>query len=65
MDAKCPVCGYRFDTDSAPKLCSNCPMNSGCDKICCPNCHYSWPASSKIVGGLLSMFKKGKKSGRP
>ncbi len=65
MAVKCPLCGFRFNEESAKGACSSCPVNSGCGKICCPNCHYSWLETSPMVGGLISLVKKGLRFGRP
>jgi Fe2+ transport system protein FeoA len=36
----CPVCGYRFDpADSG--ACGSCPLNAGCEMVCCPNCGHT------------------------
>lgn len=47
---KCPLCGGRFVPE--PSACQNCPLAGGCQLVCCPNCHYSFPAESKLINRL-------------
>lgn len=47
---RCSMCGQKYD----PELhlaCQNCPMHSGCDLVCCPNCGYQTidPRRSKFI----------------
>ena len=65
MVAKCQLCGYRFDTKSARGLCSSCPIGRNCDKICCPNCHYSWVEKTSLVDKFIRFTRKGASRGRP
>jgi len=46
----CSMCGYRFDPQ-AHLACQSCPVNQGCQVVCCPSCGYQWvdPESSAIV----------------
>lgn len=64
MAVKCPLCGYKFDTGDAKGLCAHCPMGADCNKVCCPNCGYSWLESTMIVGGLLDLAKRRLRIGR-
>lgn len=57
MAVKCPLCGYRFNPDEVKNICAACPVNYGCNKICCPNCHYSWLESSSWIGKLFGLTK--------
>ena len=52
---RCPLCGHRFVPD--PTACATCPFGKGCEKVCCPNCHYSFPAESKIVRWFRRRWK--------
>ena len=36
----CPICGYRFDVSNAG-ACGSCPLASGCNLVCCPNCGHT------------------------
>jgi len=50
---QCPLCGHRFVPEAG--RCASCPLaGQGCERICCPNCLYSFPAESKLV----SWFRK-------
>ena len=54
----CPLCGYRFVPEAS--RCANCPLaGQGCDRICCPNCLYSFPAESKLVSWFRKLWKAG------
>lgn len=55
-DFRCSMCGGRFDPDQH-LACQACPMNSGCDLVCCPHCGYQTvdPGRSKIVR-LVRLF---------
>jgi hypothetical protein len=35
----CPMCGTRFDP-AAHVACQACPLNRGCQLVCCPQCGY-------------------------
>ena len=43
MNAKtildCPMCGWKFDPDEH-RACNACPVNHGCQLVCCPSCGY-------------------------
>ncbi|OGP61705.1 MAG: hypothetical protein A2V67_12155 [Deltaproteobacteria bacterium RBG_13_61_14] len=55
----CPLCGQRFVPEAS--RCANCPLaGQGCERICCPNCSYSFPEESRLVSWLRRHF-----SGRP
>jgi len=36
----CPLCGFRFAAAAGATACATCPVNAGCDALCCPNCRY-------------------------
>ncbi|MEJ2708161.1 MAG: hypothetical protein P8074_11155 [Anaerolineales bacterium] len=59
----CTMCGYRFDP-SQRTACSGCPVQRGCQLICCPSCGFETvdPSRSTLarLAGLL--FSKGKKT---
>jgi hypothetical protein len=63
MVIKCPLCGYRFNSDLAT-ACKGCPVSGNCDKICCPNCGYGWVESSSIVDSLRKFLKRKAISGK-
>ena len=64
MVVTCPLCGYRFDPGKE-NVCEGCPINSKCDRICCPNCRYGWVTSSTIVDFISKLVQRGKgKHGR-
>jgi hypothetical protein len=44
------MCGQRYDPDQQV-ACQSCPMHSGCNLVCCPNCGYQTVDSrrSKLV----------------
>ena len=60
MVVTCPLCAYQFDSEAA-NICSSCPINHGCEKVCCPNCRYGWVESSSVVDFFSTIYKKGKK----
>ncbi len=35
----CPMCGYRYDPKEHTG-CASCPLNRGCQLVCCPNCGF-------------------------
>ncbi len=48
---RCPLCGHRFVPE--PSRCASCPLaGKGCERVCCPNCRYSFPAQSRLVSWL-------------
>jgi hypothetical protein len=60
---KCSMCGQLFDPDQYLG-CQACPLNPGCNLVCCPNCGYQTvdPRRSTIVrlSRLLSARKSSK-----
>jgi hypothetical protein len=66
MQLMCPVCGGELrETVSG---CSRCPMNGGCDMVCCDNCGYETVAPrSRVVDfvqRVLSRMRVGDDSSR-
>ena len=57
------MCGGGFDPDQH-LACQACPMNSGCDLVCCPNCGYQTvdPGRSKLVRLVRFFFPRGSRS---
>lgn len=53
----CPMCGHRFDASNHPS-CSSCPLNKGCNMVCCPNCGYNSidPRQSKLARLAAGLF---------
>jgi hypothetical protein len=43
----CPLCGMRFTHGGHG--CSACPLNFGCEIVCCPHCGYQFPRASTLV----------------
>lgn len=41
----CPLCGIPFTAD--PDCHRSCPLVKDCTIICCPNCHYGTPDTSR------------------
>ncbi len=49
----CPICGDELREQVSG--CSTCPMNSGCDMLCCENCGYETVAPRSV---LVDFVKK-------
>ena len=43
----CPICGGELTEQVSG--CSTCPMNSGCDMVCCENCGYETVAPRSVL----------------
>ncbi len=56
----CPVCGFQFK--EYKYVCEGCIFHSGCELICCPNCHYQFPVESKLVNMVSKLFGKNTKN---
>ncbi|HFB67715.1 MAG TPA: hypothetical protein ENJ66_02025 [Calditrichae bacterium] len=54
---KCPLCGYEFDHGNNSR-CTTCPLNHGCQIVCCPNCGYEMPPESRTVVFLKRVFSR-------
>jgi len=53
---QCPLCGHRFVPEAG--RCASCPLaGQGCERICCPNCLYSFPAESRWVSWLCKHWR--------
>lgn len=62
----CSLCGHKFDP-SDNQACSSCPLNKGCQLVCCPSCGYEMvdvqqSGTVRMVRRLFS--RKGKKLGK-
>jgi hypothetical protein len=51
MTQPCPVCGGVLREQVSG--CSTCPMNSGCDMLCCENCGYETVAPQSVTIALV------------
>ncbi len=58
---RCPLCGYRFDRQSA-KACSGCPLGkSRCKNlVCCPHCGYSFVETSATLNWIRRLLRRRK-----
>ena len=52
----CPLCGYQYEKKNGVSTCGSCPLNRGCEQVCCPHCGYRVFTSSKIVTALRRLF---------
>jgi hypothetical protein len=64
QDIQCSMCGQRYDPEQH-LACQACPMNSGCNLVCCPACGYQTvdPGRSKIVRLARFFSKRRSRSG--
>lgn len=58
---KCTMCGYEFEQKSGKSVCKNCPLNKGCDMVCCPNCGFEIPVEPKWLTRITNLLR-GKKN---
>jgi hypothetical protein len=57
MRLSCPVCGDELREHVSG--CSTCPMNSGCEMVCCENCGYETVAPrSKVIDFVRGLFQR-------
>ncbi len=58
----CPVCGYEYDP-SGRNACGSCPLNSGCQMVCCPHCGHTTidPSQSSLVRLVTKFLAAGKR----
>jgi hypothetical protein len=62
MNMRCPVCGGELREHVSG--CSRCPMNGGCDMLCCENCGYETVAPrSVLVDFVTNLWRKSKAHG--
>jgi ferrous iron transport protein A len=56
----CSMCGQRFD-ESQHQACQKCPLQKGCNLICCPNCGYEMVNvhRSRLARWAVRMLPKG------
>ena len=57
----CPMSGHRFDP-AAHSSCGSCPLQRGCDMVCCPACGYNTvdvggSRLARLAEALLAMGK--------
>jgi Fe2+ transport system protein FeoA len=57
----CSMCGHQFDV-SSHLACSACPLNKGCNLVCCPKCGYN---SIDTRGSILARLASGLFASRP
>lgn len=55
----CAMCGFRFDP-ATHLSCTACPLHSGCQLACCPNCGYDDvdPNQSVLARFVGRLFRK-------
>jgi len=53
---KCPLCGFEFH--EYKNVCQGCVLKKDCQVVCCPNCHYQFPAESKLTSWVQKILKK-------
>lgn len=53
---RCDLCGCRFT--HGEQVCGRCPMSAGCELIACPNCGYSVPRHSSLLGLLRRILRR-------
>ena len=60
----CPLCGHRFDA-AGHAACKSCPVQSGCELVCCPECGYQMVNPGKSLFGrlALALFKASRPTG--
>lgn len=53
----CPMCGHRFNA-KGNSACQACPLNSGCQMVCCPVCGYQTinPEGSALARMASQLF---------
>jgi hypothetical protein len=53
----CSICGHVFDP-TGQAACSSCPLNRGCQMVCCPACGTTNidPAQSKLARWISKMM---------
>jgi hypothetical protein len=54
----CPLCGLTFDP-AGHIACASCPLQRGCQLVCCPNCGYELVDlhQSKLAGAIMKLFR--------
>jgi hypothetical protein len=64
MNMRCPVCGGQLKEQVSG--CSRCPMNGGCDMVCCENCGYETVAPrSALVDFVTNLWRKSRHGRAP
>lgn len=60
----CPVCGYGYDP-AAEVACGSCPLQKGCQLVCCPACgHVTADVEQSRLARLISPILRRHTSGR-
>jgi Fe2+ transport system protein FeoA len=50
---KCAMCGFEYDSEQH-RACASCPLQKGCDLVCCPVCGYQTVNLHKSVLARLA-----------
>ncbi len=56
MTFTCPVCGGELKEHVSG--CSTCPMNGGCEMMCCENCGYETVAPKSVTVDFVKRLLK-------
>jgi Fe2+ transport system protein FeoA len=56
---QCPLCGTNFDP-AGNRACGSCPLNRGCQVVCCPSCGFETVdvEKSRLVTGLTNLISR-------
>ena len=57
---ECGMCGHTFTREEGSACSRGCPMAAGCGMVTCPACAHEFPAESKVVALVTSLFRKRK-----
>jgi len=57
---RCQLCGFQFE-EGGQTICTSCPLNKGCELICCPNCGYQIPPEPTVFKMFKRVFNKKEK----
>jgi Fe2+ transport system protein FeoA len=65
QELTCPMCGHRFDPHDHA-ACGSCPLQRGCQLVCCPNCGYEMidVKQSRLASAAAGLFSLGQAEGR-
>ena len=57
----CPMCGHTFDPDEHA-ACKACPLQKGCQLVCCPVCGYEMvnPQQSILARLVMNLLDRKK-----
>lgn len=58
----CPLCGFQFAADGH-NACQACPLQAGCELVCCPRCGYQLVDTGRSILARLaaSLFRPGRR----